>query len=117
MRRWTTNSPRWAVDTEWLSSQTHEAAIALVKPAATTNASEVGQVSSPPNGASITNAINAPSAADETDSELQRANELVSLHYDVKLKYLETGPDAELEKAAQDVEKVLRDLSRLKSKA
>jgi heptaprenylglyceryl phosphate synthase len=88
-----------------------------VKPAATTNASEIDQVSSPPNGASVTNAINTPSTAGETDSELQRADELVSLHYDVKLKYLETGSDAELEKAAEDVEKVLRDIRRSKSRA
>jgi len=104
-------------DLKSLSICSHEAAIALVKPTATTNGTEIDQVFSPPNDASITNTINTPSAAGETDFELQRADELVSLRYDVKLKYLETGPDAELEKAAEDVEKVLRDLSRSKSGA
>ena len=48
----------------------------------------------------------------QRDEDLQRAQELVSLHYDVKLKYLETGPDPELVKAGKDVDEVVAALSR-----
>ena len=48
---------------------------------------------------------------EDSDSDLQRAEELVSLHQNVKLKHLETGPDAELVKARQAVSRVLESLN------
>jgi hypothetical protein len=45
-------------------------------------------------------------------TSLQRAAELVSLHYDVKVRYLQTGPDRELVRAARDVDRVLDALGR-----
>ncbi len=48
----------------------------------------------------------------QRDLDLQRADELVSLHYDVKLKYSEIGTDQELEKAGRDVDNVAAALNR-----
>ncbi len=56
----------------------------------------------------------ASNANSKKDADLQRAKELVELHYRVKLKYLEEGPDAELEKARDDVKGVQNVLSRRK---
>jgi hypothetical protein len=46
-----------------------------------------------------------------TDSDLEHANELVSLHYGVKIHYLETGPEPELIQAARDVDRVISSLN------
>jgi len=45
------------------------------------------------------------------DTDLQRADELVSLHQDVKLKHIENGPDAELLEARRAVSRVLASLN------
>lgn len=47
----------------------------------------------------------------KTDPDLQRAKELVELHYSVKLNYLREGMDAELQGARANVERVSRELS------
>lgn len=44
--------------------------------------------------------------------DLQRAKDLVELHYRVKLKYQEEGLDLELQQAREDVNKVYKNLSR-----
>ena len=49
---------------------------------------------------------------DQRDHDLQRADQLVSLHYDVKLKYQDTGPDPEFVQAGKDVDNVIRALNR-----
>ena len=46
-----------------------------------------------------------------SDPDLQRAKDLVELHYTVKLKYLHEGLDVELQKAREDVQRVFRSLS------
>lgn len=53
-----------------------------------------------------------PNIGHERDQDLQRADELVSLHYDVKLKYIDSGPDPELVKARRDVDNVVAALNR-----
>lgn len=45
------------------------------------------------------------------DTDLQRADELVSLHQNVKLKHIESGPDAELSEARRAVSRVLASLN------
>ena len=45
------------------------------------------------------------------DTDLQRAKNLVELHYGVKLKYVEEGMDADVQKAREDVGLVYRHLS------
>ena len=47
--------------------------------------------------------------------DLQRAKDLVELHYLVKLKYLHEGLDADLRKARDDVKGVYTNLSSKKS--
>ena len=44
------------------------------------------------------------------DSDLHRAEELISLHQNVKLKHIQSGPDAELLEARQAVSRVLASL-------
>ena len=46
-----------------------------------------------------------------SDPDLQRAKDLVELHYRVKLKYLEEGLGAELQKARDDVKVVCKNLA------
>ena len=74
--------------------QSHEAALALVKADVTASQSENSKLPA------------------TSDPDLQRADELVSLHYDVKVKYLGSGPDPELVQAGRDVDKVLGALKR-----
>lgn len=40
-------------------------------------------------------------------SDVRRANELISLHYNVKVKYLKSGLDSELVQARRDVDRVV----------
>ncbi|OAL19807.1 hypothetical protein AYO22_09334 [Fonsecaea multimorphosa] len=91
--------------------KSHEAAIALVKPSVITTGDVTLQ---PPAKSDGTNghSMQPPPPEYQNDHDLQRANELVSLHYDVKLNYMETGPDAELVQAGKDVDQVLAALSR-----
>ena len=56
--------------------------------------------------------IKASGSESQRDQILQRANEFVSLHYDVKLRHLETGPDPELVKAGRDVNEVIAALNK-----
>jgi hypothetical protein len=49
--------------------------------------------------------------AGTTDPDLQRAKDLLELHYGVKVKYQEEGLDGELQRAREDVERVSRELS------
>lgn len=46
------------------------------------------------------------------DYDLQRADELMSLHQTVKMKHLDSGPDAELLEARRAVGRVLASLDR-----
>jgi hypothetical protein len=47
----------------------------------------------------------------KSDPDLQRAKDLVELHYTVKLQYLDEGLDAELHQAREDVKRVSRNLA------
>ncbi|KAH0846817.1 hypothetical protein FOPE_12643 [Fonsecaea pedrosoi] len=49
---------------------------------------------------------------DQDDQDLHRADELVSLYYDVKVKFTERGPDPDFVQAAREVDQVLAALSR-----
>ena len=46
----------------------------------------------------------------DSDPDIKRANLLVELHHRVKVAYLETGLDRELQQARRDVDAVLRTL-------
>jgi hypothetical protein len=46
----------------------------------------------------------------DDDPDIKRAKELVALHYDVKVKYMESGLDRELLQARNDVADVLDSL-------
>ncbi|EXJ62969.1 hypothetical protein A1O7_03413 [Cladophialophora yegresii CBS 114405] len=95
-------------DLKSLTICSHEAATALVKPPAPTGAEETETTAT-----EKAEDVQAHSSGRDTrgdDQDLQRANELLSLHYGVKLKYLETGPDPELEQAGRAVDEVLASL-------
>ena len=49
--------------------------------------------------------------AGKKDENLQRAEELVLLHQNVKVKQVESGPDVKLRKARQDVTRILDSLN------
>ena len=56
--------------------------------------------------------IKGHSKSDEQESkDLQRASELMTLHINVKVKHLESGPDQELLSARQTVNSILRSLN------
>ncbi|KIW26818.1 uncharacterized protein PV07_06622 [Cladophialophora immunda] len=97
-------------DLKSLSVCSHEAAIALVKPHVITTGDVTDRA---PAKSDDTNGqpVQPPPPEDQHNQDLQRANELVSLHYNVKLKYLETGPDPELVQAGEDVDQVIAALS------
>ncbi|OCT54880.1 hypothetical protein CLCR_03188 [Cladophialophora carrionii] len=97
-------------DLKSLTICSHEAAIALVKPPAPAGAEATDTTA--PNESEDVAAHSSGRDTRRDDQDLRRANELISLHYDVKLKYLETGPDPELEQAGRDVDEVLAALSR-----
>lgn len=50
--------------------------------------------------------------ASQRDKDLQRADELVSLHQNVKLKHIQDGQDQELLRGRQAVQAVLASLTR-----
>ncbi|KAL2428916.1 hypothetical protein ABEF95_003343 [Exophiala dermatitidis] len=96
-------------DLKSLSICSHEAAVALVKPA--------GSRSVDSKEAACGNPEASPPAASaepeqSLDPDLQYANELVSLHYDVKVNYLKRGADPDLIQAAKNVDQVLSALNR-----
>ncbi|EXJ63530.1 uncharacterized protein A1O5_11291 [Cladophialophora psammophila CBS 110553] len=99
-------------DLKSLSVCSHEAAIALVKPSLITTADDTNQ--SPAKAEETPGRPLQPSTSEHHDQDLQRANELVSLYYDVKLKYLETGPDPDLVQAGKHVDQIIAALSRSK---
>jgi hypothetical protein len=85
-------------DLSSLNIAPHTAALAMVtvhKPNSTTTSAEL----TPSNSASA------------QDPDIQRANELVSLHYAVKVKHRQSGLDEELLWAREKVNDVLRALS------
>ncbi|KIW96758.1 uncharacterized protein Z519_02149 [Cladophialophora bantiana CBS 173.52] len=97
-------------DLKSLSVCSHEAAVALVKPSLITTADDTNQ--SPAKAEDTPGRPLQPSASEEHhDQDLQRANELVSLYYDVKLKYLKAGPDTDLVQAGKDVDQIIAALS------
>jgi hypothetical protein len=51
------------------------------------------------------------SVTENSDPDLQRANDLISLHYGVKVKYMENGLDPELLQARREVANVLSQLA------
>jgi hypothetical protein len=55
---------------------------------------------------SATPLVSSGQIIDSNDSELQRASDLVELHYGLKVKYLEKGLDTDLQKARDDVKRV-----------
>lgn len=90
-------------DLKSLSVCPHQAAINLVSVHKTTQ----GRDQQP-----VTDSMDGQDNTEETvDSDLQRADELVSLHQNVKLKHIESGPDAELLEARQAVTRVLASLN------
>ncbi|KIW10159.1 hypothetical protein PV08_11120 [Exophiala spinifera] len=94
-------------DLKSLSICSHEAAIAVVVPE---NVGQRAQTPARPNTGFISSTTEPLPLGLANDQELTRANELVSLHHNVKVKYLETGPDPELEQAAAMVDRVIQDL-------
>lgn len=48
---------------------------------------------------------------ENSDADLQRANDLISLHYGVKVKYMGNGLDPELLQARREVANVLSQLA------
>jgi hypothetical protein len=59
----------------------------------------------------VSEKLASPAVADgqrSTDPDLQRARDLVELHYGLKMKHLEGGLDKDLQKARDDVKRVSR---------
>lgn len=79
-------------------SQSHEAALALVKPS-------IGQ-----DGVHSSLDPSPSTYKGPPDTDLQKAQELVSLHYDVKVRISESGLDPELLDSRRRVNQVLADL-------
>lgn len=95
-------------DLKSLSVCSHESAINLVKTykSPDTNGED--------NGGAVheKNTAGAYGSSTTTDEDLRRADELVSLHQNVKLKHMQAGPDRELLQARQAVQAVLASLAR-----
>ncbi|KAG9777503.1 hypothetical protein ABEF93_000707 [Exophiala dermatitidis] len=96
-------------DLKSLSICSHEAAVSLVKPARSTSV-DSKETASDNHEASPPGASAEPQQS--LDPDLQYANELVSLHYDVKVNYLQRGADPDLIQAEKNVEQVLSALNR-----
>lgn len=92
-------------DLKSLSVCPHQAAINLVSVYKTVNGEDRDS------SKALSRARSNSGKNEDVDNELQRAEELVSLHQNVKLKHLETGPDAELLEAKQAVSRVLESLN------
>lgn len=90
-------------DLKSLSVCPHQAAINLVSVHKTTQDRDQQPVTDSIDGQGNTEK--------SVDSDLQRADELVSLHQNVKLKHIESGPDVELLEARQAVSRVLASLN------
>ncbi|KAK5064927.1 hypothetical protein LTR84_000761 [Exophiala bonariae] len=87
-------------DLKSLSICSHAAAIALVKP-------DVGGIK---DDLSV-HTDQKSSATSDIDRDLQRAEELVLLHYDVKVKHLKSGLGPEIIEARRRVDEVMAALS------
>ncbi|KIW75574.1 hypothetical protein Z517_10316 [Fonsecaea pedrosoi CBS 271.37] len=104
-------------DLKSLSVCSHEAAIALVKPPTTTTTktktTDDGALQTSSTKSDETSGQPAQSLPkDQDDKDLHRADELVSLYYDVKVKFTERGPDPDFVQAGREVDQVLAALSR-----
>lgn len=86
-------------DLKSLSACPHDAAITLVSIYKQTSNTD----STSNNNDNPSQESNDPAA----DEDTTRATELITLHQNVKLKHLHSGPDFELLQARQDVAKVL----------
>jgi len=85
-------------DLKSLSVCQHEAALKMVTVHKTTSET-------------LSSSVQEPSISERaTNADLQRAKELVSLHYGVKVRFLESGLDVDLLQARWDVDHVLRAL-------
>lgn len=91
-------------DLSSLSVCSHESAINLVKTYKGLD-TDNGIVHKDHSGEAYEGSTNA-------DEDLRRADELVSLHQNVKLKHIQAGPDRELLQARQVVQAVLTSLAR-----
>lgn len=95
-------------DLRSLSVCSHESAIGLVQTYKSLDTKNSGGSIEPAQGGNS----NLQDATKTTDQDLQRADELVSLHQNVKLKHIQTGQDQELLQARQVVQSVLASLAR-----
>lgn len=93
-------------DLSSLNVCSHESAVNLVKTYKSLDTS-VGDKASTVHGKQTNGASEVSTTADE---DLRRADELVSLHQNVKLKHIQAGPDRELLQARQIVQAVLTSL-------
>lgn len=95
-------------DLKSLSVCSHESAINLVK------TYESPDINDGENGGAVheKKIDRAYRSSTTTDEDLRRADELVSLHQNVKLKHIQAGPDRELLQARQAVQAVLASLAR-----
>lgn len=95
-------------DLRSLSVCSHEAAIGLVQ-TYRTRRNDAGVEAGQPNQTKDGD-LNGTSKS--TDKDLQRAEELVSLHQNVKLKHIQNGQDRELLQSRQAVQAVLASLNK-----
>jgi len=97
--------------------QSHEAAITLVKPDASSSETKedlsavAASPAQEPETRTTTTPTTAPDSKGVPDPDLHRAQELVSLHYDVKVNHLRSGLDPELVEARRRVDEVLASLT------
>jgi hypothetical protein len=89
-------------------SQGHEEAMNLVNAYQKPSSSSIEDT---PVRSESSEAITAEHEKSTSNPDLQRAKDLVELHYRVKLKYLEEGVGAELQKARDDVKDVCKNLA------
>jgi hypothetical protein len=81
-------------------SQGHEEALTLVTVHKSTAAEDAIRTSE------SAATLSAPDQQNRPDPQLQRARDLVEIHYGLKFKYLEEGLDTELQRAREDVKQV-----------
>lgn len=95
-------------DLRSLSVCSHEAAIGLVQAHQEIRYEEASNM----NTSAPQVARDPGKSLDLRDADLQRADELVSLHHDVKLRHMQNGQDQELLSARHAVRSVLASLTR-----
>ncbi|KEF61811.1 uncharacterized protein A1O9_03381, partial [Exophiala aquamarina CBS 119918] len=94
-------------DLKSLSICSHEAAIALVNPDVRFENKEDLPALSPAQKSEAKAPSQSGSAPQDDDPDLQRAQELVSLHYAVKVNHLRSGLDPELVEARRRVHEIV----------